>query len=104
MLEFDDILRRNRALTELLELARAVVADGVVTEQEAEALRYWVEANPDMAGVWPVGIVVNALTRGFASGRMDEHDRDELLSLIRDVAGEGTGSNPEEWGKLHRED
>ena len=81
-----------------------MVADGVVTEQEAEALRYWVEANPDMAGVWPVEIVVKGLTRAFASGRMNEHDRDELLSLIRDVAGEGASSNSEEWGKLHREE
>lgn len=104
MLEFDDILRRNRALQELLELARKVVADGVVTEQEAEALRYWVESNPDMAGVWPVGIVVDGLKRGFANGKMDEADRNELLNLIKDVAGEGTGAKPEEWGKLHREE
>ncbi len=48
------MLRRNRALTELLQLARRVIADGVVTSHEATAFRYWLETNPDMAGVWPV--------------------------------------------------
>ena len=60
MLEFEGILRRNRALQELLELARTVVADGVVTKVEAEAFRHWVDINPDMAGVWPVEIVTRS--------------------------------------------
>lgn len=94
MLEFDGILRRNRALRELLDLARRVVADGVVTEMEAEALRYWVEANPDMTGVWPVGIVMRGLKRGFASGRLDDNDKNELLRLFEDVVGEGTDTGP----------
>ncbi len=102
MLEFEGMLRRNRALQELLRLARTVVADGVVTNTEAEAFRYWVETNPDMSGVWPVGIVTRAMKRVFADGELTEGDRRELLELLEDVAGEGKGARPEEWGKLDR--
>lgn len=46
----DRILRRNRALREMLEPARGVIADGVVTHGEAAALRRRLEANPEMTG------------------------------------------------------
>ena len=104
MVEFEGMLRRNRALQELLELARTVVADGVVTETEADMFRRWADTNPDMSGVWPVGIVTRALRRVFADGELSKNDREELLELLQDVAGEGEGAKPEEWGKLHRTD
>ena len=102
MLEFEGMLRRNQALQELLELARTVVADGVITKIEAEAFRHWVDTHPDMSGVWPVGTVTRALTRVFADGELSE--REELLEILEDLAGEGKGANPEEWGKLQRTD
>jgi hypothetical protein len=82
MLEFEGILRRNRALQELLQLARNVVDDGVITNKEAEEFRHWVETNPDISGVWPVGIVTRAMKRAFADGELTEGDRRELLELL----------------------
>ena len=104
MLEFEGMLRRNQALQELLELARTVVADGVITKIEAEAFRHWVDTHPDMSGVWPVGTVTRALKRVFADGELSEREREELLEILEDLAGEGKGANPEEWGKLQRTD
>jgi len=102
MLEFEGVLQRNRALQELLKLARTVVADGMVTNTEAEEFRDWVETNPDMSGVWPVGIITKAMKRIFADGELTEGELRELLELLEDVAGEGKGARPEEWGKLDR--
>ncbi len=107
MLEFEGMLRRNQALQDLLELARTVVADGVITKIDAEAFRYWVDTHPDMSGVWPVGTVTRALKRVFADGELSEREREELLELLElleDVAGKGEGANPEDWGKLQRTD
>ena len=104
MLEFEGMLRRNQELQELLELARTVVADGVITKIEAEAFRHWVDTHPDMSGVWPVGTVTRALKRVFADGKLSEREREELLEILEDLAGEGKGANPEEWGKLQRTD
>ncbi len=35
-----------------------------------------------------------------ADGKITDADRKELLELLEDVAGEGEGASPEEWGKL----
>ncbi len=96
------MLRRNRALAELLRLARRVIADGVVTSHEATAFKYWLETNPDMAGVWPVDTLTRRLSRIFGSGDLSPEDRVKLLQLLEEVTGEGTGARPEEWGKLDR--
>ena len=96
------MLRRNRALAELLQLARRVIADGVVTSHEATAFKYWLETNPDMAGVWPVDVLTHRLSRIFGSGELSPEDRAELLQLLEEVTGEGSGARPEEWGKLDR--
>ena len=96
------MLRRNRALAELLRLARRVIADGVVTSHEATAFQYWLETNPDMAGVWPVDTLTRRLSEIFGSGELGPEDRVELLHLLEDATGEGPGARPEEWGKLDR--
>ena len=96
------MLRRNRALTELLELARRLIADGVITRHEATAFKYWVESNPDMAGVWPVDTLTRRLSHIFTSGELTPENRVELLQLLEDVTGEGSGAQPEEWGELDR--
>ncbi len=96
------MLRRNRALADLLQLARRVIADGVVTSHEATAFKYWLETNPDMAGVWPVDTLTRRLSSIFGSGELSPEDRAELLRLLEDVTGEGSGARPEEWGKLDR--
>lgn len=96
------MLRRNRALAELLDLARRVIADGVVTRHEATAFRYWLDTNPDMAGVFPVDTLTAMLRRVFGRGELSDDDRHELLRMLEDVTGEGAHAPPEEWGKLDR--
>jgi len=92
----DGMLRRNHALAELLQLTRRVIKDGVVTPHEATALRYWLETNPDMAGVWPVDSLTRNLLRIHGGGELSPTDRAELLQLLEDVAGEGPGTPSEE--------
>ena len=83
-----DPLRRNRALKEMLDLARTVIADGVITDAEAEALQRWVEQNPDMIGVWPAPNLIRTLRRILSDGYLDENERAELLEMLADMTGE----------------
>jgi hypothetical protein len=46
---FNRARRAERDLSELLGLAKGVLADGVVNEPEAEFIRQWVETHPDAA-------------------------------------------------------
>ena len=84
-----DPLRRNHALKDMLDLARSVIADGVITDAEAEALQRWVEHNPDMIGVWPARNLIWTLRRVLYDGYLNEDGRAELLEKLADMIGEG---------------
>lgn len=96
------VIRRNRALQELLALAREVIEDGVVTPDEAVAFSRWIEANPDMTGVPPVNVLVPPLRRIFADQVVTDSERAELLELLSSLAGEDNERGPD-WGRLPRE-
>lgn len=83
-----DPLRRSRALQEMLDLARTVIADGVITDAEAEALKRWVEHNADMIAVWPADTLIRTLSRILSDGYLDEDERAELLEMLADMTGE----------------
>jgi NAD-dependent DNA ligase len=85
--------RIDRGVSELLGLARGVLADGVVTEAEAHALRNWLHANPDLAGVWPVSALGARLEQIFEDGIVDADEREDLAGLLMQmVGGEETSS------------
>ena len=96
----DDMLHQNRALRELLDRARTVIEDGVVTEEEAEAFNAWVSRNPDVLPVGRARLLTSHLRRIFADGRVAPEEREELLELLRDLTGELSAVPPWEWGKL----
>lgn len=83
-------LRRNRALQEMLDLARTVIADGVITDAETEALQRWVEHNPDMIGVWPAHNLIRTLSRILSDGYLDEDERAELMEMLAEMTGESS--------------
>jgi hypothetical protein len=72
-------------IEDLLELARAVLADGVVTEQEAVAIGEWFLSHPDLRDVWPAKALADPLHRILADGRVDEAEARELAALLKDV-------------------
>lgn len=83
-----DPLRRSRALHEILQLARKVVEDRAISDEEAQTLREWVERNPDMIGVWPVDTLIGTLRSIFADGQLSDDGRARLLKLLSDMSGE----------------
>ena len=74
---------------ELLRMVRAVIRDGELSDLEAELLRFWLDANPDLVGLPPLDRVVPALRR-LMDGReeLDPGARGALLELLEEVAGE----------------
>lgn len=84
----DSVLRRSRALQEMLRLARSIVADDEVSDMEAKVFQSWIDRNPDMLGVWPVSELVGILRNAFADGRLSDSEREELKTLLGRVAGQ----------------
>lgn len=85
---FDEsVLRRSNALQEMLDLARSIVADDNVSEKEAQAFQAWIDRNPDMLGVWPIGDLTAILRDAFADGRLSDAEREQLCAILNRIAG-----------------
>lgn len=77
----------DRQVNELLGLAHGIIADGVVTQQEAEYLQKWLVAN---AGVSNNPVVANLLQRvnQMLSDRiLDAEESRELLETLTKFSG-----------------
>ncbi|MEQ1855999.1 MAG: BRCT domain-containing protein [Longimicrobiales bacterium] len=86
--------RIEQGLAEMVGLVRGVVADGVVSSDEATRLAEWTRANPEPAARWPANILARRLGRIFADGRLDGRERDRLATLLAKLA-----RNPEAIGR-----
>jgi hypothetical protein len=60
-LHFNRARRAERDLSELLGLAKGVLADGIVTESEAALVRQWIQGHSDAVEQWPVNVLQRAL-------------------------------------------
>lgn len=75
----------------MLGLAKGLLADGTVTEAEAELLRNWACHHPDATEQWPVNILKKRLDHIFADGCVDEPERRDLSSLLEAIVGGTAG-------------
>lgn len=83
----DSVMRRNDALSEVMRFARAVVADGEVTESEAKGFQAWVEVNSDIVGLASMEEVVGILMNVFADGRLTAAERAQLVEVLERFGG-----------------
>lgn len=72
----------DRAVHQMLGIVHGVLADGVVSDQEARALADWLDRNQELRDRWPVSVLRRRLERIFADGRVDDDERRELAELL----------------------
>ena len=90
-LRFNTARRTERDLSELLGLAKGLLADGDITAEEAVLVNTWVRNHPDAAKRWPVNILAERLGRIFADGHVDEAERLELAEVLNSLVGGTAG-------------
>ena len=83
----DSVLRRSRALREMMQFARAIIADGKVSESEAKGLQAWIEANPDVIGIAAVDEIVGILTNFFSDGHLSDKEKEQLVEVLESFGG-----------------
>lgn len=88
---FNRTRRVERDIAELLGIAKGMLADGKVTEEEANYLQNWVEQHPDAANEFPLTTIRERLERIFADGRVDEGERTDLFELLTSIVGGNAG-------------
>ena len=70
----------DRATSELIGIAKGLIADGVVNEQESAFLVQWLEQNSTFDS-WPFDVINKRVGEMLADGKIDADERQELLSL-----------------------
>jgi NAD-dependent DNA ligase len=85
--KFNRARRAERDLCELLGLARGLLADGVVTADEATLLPEWVARHEDALDHWAVRTDHIRLSAHFEVGVIDEEERADLKLLLDSLVG-----------------
>jgi NAD-dependent DNA ligase len=86
-LRFNRARRAERDICELLGLARGLLADGVVTADEADLLHQWVSRHPDALDHFAVRAVHKRLAAHLKDGIIDEEERADLKALLDSLVG-----------------
>jgi len=76
----------EESIAEMLMVIRKVLADGVVTEEEAVALAEWTERRPEVVEAWPGKVLAHRFDRIFEDGKVDEEEKEDLQRLLRALA------------------
>lgn len=81
--------RLDRTTDELVGICRGLLADGHVSQQEAEFLKGWVERNAEFIGEYPFDRIYAVLADILNDGVIDTDESGDLHdTLIRFVGGE----------------
>ena len=75
----------------MVGLVRGVIADGIVSSDEAENLSQWTRDNPEIATRYPANILSRRLERIFTDGRVDRRERARLAALLSQLAANPGG-------------
>ena len=75
----------------MVGLVRGVIADGVVSSEEAEHLAEWTRAHPEVVMRWPANILSRRLERIFLDGRVDRREQRHLGALLSQLAENPAG-------------
>lgn len=83
--------RTKRDLAEMLGLAKGILIDGQVTEDEAMALMTWADDHPDIIMAWPGNVLYRRLRAIFSDGHASEEERQDLKELLAEMVGGEAG-------------
>lgn len=77
----------DRTVDELLGLCRGMLADGAITDPEAQYLQRWMEANRSVLSDWPGDRLYSRLCEMLADRTLDIEEQGELLDLLHELTG-----------------
>jgi hypothetical protein len=88
---FNRARRTERDISEFLGLAKGLLADRVVSPDEARIVRDWIEVHPDVHEVWPINVVVERVRQIYQDGCIDPAEQEDLAALLAALVGGHAG-------------
>lgn len=77
----------------MVGVVRGVIADGVVSVDEATQLVRWTRDNPEVAQRWPANMLSRRLELIVRDGRVDARERKHLKAILDQFAENPSGMN-----------
>ena len=72
----------EKILAELHDIAAKIVNDGEVDDDEVAVIDGWLERHSAMAEKWPFSTLSRLLASVLEDGKVDEHERLQLMSVL----------------------
>lgn len=80
--------RENRTVDELVGICKGIVADGKVSEDEANFIVKWMNENAYMAcNRWPINMLLDRLERMLSDKVINAEERKELFGILSGIVG-----------------
>lgn len=86
----------SKAIDQLSGICSGILADGIVSEAEAQFFSDYVRKFSVYEPVWPFTDILARVERIFADGRCDDDEREELKSVMEALCGYGQETKPDE--------
>src|SRR5437870_13199921 len=86
----------SKAIDQLSGICSGILADGIVTDAEAQFFAEWVRKFAPYEPVWPFTDILARVERIFADGRCDDEERAELQSVMEALCGHTKEAQPDE--------
>ncbi len=77
----------ERQIDELIGLARGIIADGIVSEEEVHFLHKWLVANKHITSNTVIALLFDRITEILSDGIVDENEKTELLETLTEFSG-----------------
>ena len=83
--------RLERDISELLGVAKGMLADGRVSDAEAVHLDQWLRSHQEAVQCWPCDQIATRLRHVLADGLISEDERQDLFELMTQLVGGDAG-------------
>ena len=88
---FNRARRAERDLSEFLGLAKGLLADGSISQDEAQLVRTWLNKHAAAVEQWPLNHLAQRIERMYSDTSFDEAERLQLADILSSIVGGTAG-------------
>lgn len=70
----------------MVGVAQGVIADGVLSSEEASRIARWTREHPDVVSRWPANLLSRRLEQIYRDGQVDARERRHLAAMLEQLA------------------
>ena len=77
----------SKAIDQLGGICKGILADGIVSDQEAAFFRDWITQHAELEPIWPWTDILGRVQNIFRDGIISDDEREDLSAIMRQISG-----------------